>query len=83
MFYMTLIPTTDEIVVVSQLVDQESGAVARKEITARVWKGTTQSGNPVEVAVLQFLEIEELDERILKQRLEELHPELADGVPPG
>lgn len=84
-FFMTLRPTADEIAVATFSVtpigtDEADVAAAEAynamlknmpEIKARIWRGSTNRGKPIEVAVLQILKIEKGDlvrlEEILAQ----------------
>lgn len=42
------------------------------DLTARIWKGTTNTGKPIEVAIVRIIQIETEDNLNLTQRLEEL-----------
>lgn len=83
--YLTgLVPTADEIVLIEGTVGKDEEGHDTQEIQgelkARIWKGVTNWGNPVEVAILKMVTISEFDQNVLTLRLEELHPELVEGM---
>ena len=87
-FYMKIVPTGDEMVLLEM---SAPDGKATEQLTARVWRGITQSGHEIEVAVVKILKIDELDERILTDHCRELAEEASSsptrdmihGMPPG
>ena len=70
-FYMKLVPTGDEIVLFEGKANDGIEGMQQR-LAARVWKGTTQSGHEIEVAVVKILKIEDVDSAVLRHRLQEI-----------
>ena len=83
--FMTLVPTGDEIVVVTGVegTDSEGNpAQVIKEMTARIWKGTTNTGGKVEVAIVNILSMDARDRAALHDRYRELLDEGPEELDP-
>jgi hypothetical protein len=73
-FYMTLVPTGDEMVIITGTVGEGKDEVSMEK-ACRIWQGYTSDGHEVEVAVIKILKIHPEAEAKLKSLLEALAKE--------
>ena len=87
LFVMTLRPTADEVVAGTVVVHSPDKDGATKvtgvehAITARVWEGTTNRGEKVEVGIVRFLQISPAEEDRLREVLKNVGEELPSHFP--